>query len=122
MTLDDVLLTARLVVDGRVHCVTDESVKAMAQALLDAHWKPVAHEDSPTLVESPKLEWRHNAFNDGFYLHVDGSLLGCVEPDTLGWCWRTLGGPMASGIAATREAAQADCEAALAQSHTTERD
>jgi hypothetical protein len=31
----DVIQTARLVAAGRVHCVSDESTKALAQALLD---------------------------------------------------------------------------------------
>lgn len=35
MTPDDVRMTAQLVVDGRVHCVSDEAVKALAQRVLE---------------------------------------------------------------------------------------
>ena len=47
MTPDDVRLTAQLVVDKRVHCVTDESVEALARRVLELeaqveHWSMVA--------------------------------------------------------------------------------
>lgn len=35
MTADDVRLTAQLVVDDRVHCVSDEAVKALAKRVLE---------------------------------------------------------------------------------------
>lgn len=35
MTADDVRLTAQLVVDGRVHCVSDAAVEALARRVLE---------------------------------------------------------------------------------------
>lgn len=124
MTLDDVLLTARLVVDGRVHCVSDEAVKAMAQALLDAHWKPVAHADSPTLRdEAPRLKWKSVSHQ----LFLGDVMVGGVWSEGCEWLWRTQGhGPkgfmVSNGFSVTLAEAKAAAEASLAQSHTTERD
>ena len=70
MTTDDLRLTAQLVAAGRVHCVSDEAVEALARRVLELErWAALAAQEAidveavereacAKLVESKAHAWR----------------------------------------------------------------
>lgn len=60
MTADDVRLTAQLVVDGRVHCVSDAAVEALARRVLE--------------LEADAAQWAIAASQYGFHQTTEAAV------------------------------------------------